>query len=177
MRGQICVSQTLSETNRNEHTKLSASIQAQSVDGAFLASATRCPTSRLEKRLAEKRKAALSANRCSTTQCTPRVAKEDKLKKWQRRRSAPRSAACQLYMLLKIGCCLWVPSDCFLHMLLCHIHNELGIVCGVVTEVVCGSVYRIHKSCPFGDYRIVAIAMVHPQSNKVTQPERVMRDG
>ena len=86
-RTQICVSQTLSESNRNEHMKLPASIQAQSVDGAFLASATRCPTSRLDKRLAEKRKAALSANSCSTTQCTPRFAKEDKLKKWQRRRN------------------------------------------------------------------------------------------
>ena len=46
-------------------------IQAQSVDGAFLASATRCPTSRLAERLAEKRKAAMSANKHSTAKCAP----------------------------------------------------------------------------------------------------------
>ena len=101
-RTQICVSQTLSETNRNEHTKLPASIQAQSVDGAFLASATRCPTSRLDKRLAEKRKAALSAKSHSTTQCTPRFAEEDRLKTLQRRNSDPRCIAWRLYVLLKI---------------------------------------------------------------------------
>jgi len=60
----------LTRCNGSNRTKQPAFIQAQSVDGAFLASATRCPTSRVAERLAEKRKAAMTANKYSHALCT-----------------------------------------------------------------------------------------------------------
>ena len=53
-----------------ERTKPSAFIQTQSVDGAFLTSASRCPTSRLAERLEEKRKAAMPVNKHRHAPCT-----------------------------------------------------------------------------------------------------------
>ena len=76
---QLCEPGTPNPRN-SEHTKPPVFIPAQSVDGAFLASATRCPTSRIAERLAKRGRPRCQPTNTVLPCASTWVAEENRLK-------------------------------------------------------------------------------------------------